>query len=147
MAADLVTLANSVTTALNSLLAELGYAQRAVRTNRPRHKNEELQTLKITVYPMGRPARINAKGGALVETQPIINIDFRQHVGENNQAREDVLIELAEVITERFLKGVTGLTGVMEADTSAVYPTDEMIEHGVFAAGIALTFSVGRAPR
>jgi len=146
MASDLVTLADSVTTALNALLDELGYTVTATRSNKPRWKLAELSTLKVTVSPVSRPSRIDGKGGTLVATQPRVDIEFKKHTGDDQDAEDD-LIELAEVIAERFLEGVDGLTGVMEADSSAVYPTEEMIAAGVFAAAISLTFSVGRAPR
>ena len=146
MASDLVTLADSVTTALNALLVELGYSITATRANKPRYKLEELATLKATVSPIARPSKVDGKGGELLSTQPRIDIDLRKHTGDDEEAEDD-LIELAEIIAERFLQGVAGLTGCMEADSSAVFPTDEMIEKGVFAAAIALTFEVGRAPR
>jgi len=146
MASDLVTLADSVTTALNTLLGELSYSVTAVRRNKPRYKLEELATLKATVSPISRTAEIGGKGGSLIMTKPRIDIDLRKHTGDDADAEDD-LIELAEIIAERFLEGVAGLTGCMEADSSAVFPTDEMIEKGVFAAAIALTFDVGRAPR
>lgn len=145
MASDLVTLADDVTEALNALLTELGYENNAERKNKPRYSLEELANLRVTVSPVSRPARIGGKGG-LLSTQPRVDVDFRKRTDDDQDA-EDNLIELAEIIAERFLGGIDDMTRCIEADSSAVFPTEDMIEKGVFAAAIALTFEVGRNSR
>ncbi len=146
MAADVVTIAKQVTAAVNAMLPELGFSgTTAVRKNKPKYSLEDLAKLCVTVSPVMRTAEYLAKGG-LLDTRPRVDVDIRQRTGDN-QDREDALIELSEVIAERFLAGVEGVVNCLEVETSAVFQTDEMIEKGLFAVAVALTFSVARVAR
>lgn len=146
MASDIVTIADAVTAALNAKLPDWGYSANAVRRNTPTYDLSELGTPRFTVVPISREVKLAGKGGSLVMTAPRIDIDIRYHTG-NDQTTNDQLTELSEQIAEHFLGGVAGLTACLSAESSVVFQDDKMIEQGVFAVAVSLTFSIGRTPR
>lgn len=145
MASDLVDIADGVATALNAKLPDWGYSANATRRNTPTYALEELADARFTVVPISRPVRLAGKGG-LLDTQPRVDVDIRQRTG-NEQATNDALSELSELVAEHFLGGVVGLARCLQAESSVVFQTDEMVEKGVFATVVSLTFTVGRNAR
>ena len=146
MPADIDVLADLVVTELNARLPGWGFAANAVRKDAPLYSLEELKTQRVTVLPILRTTAAAGRGG-LLETRPRIDIDIRLRT-KNDGAANAVLKELSEIVAEHFLGGqVEGLSGCLESESSVVFQTEKMIEQGVFAAAVALTFLVMRNAR
>jgi hypothetical protein len=142
MASDLVNLAEDVKTELNTQLSGWGYSTPAVRKNTPTFSLEELGKVRVTVIPVVRA--IAKQGRDLLETRQRVDIDIRYRTG-NEQATNDSLSELSERIAEHFLGHDGAFSTCIDAESSVVFQTEEMVDKGVFAAAVTLTFLVGRA--
>lgn len=147
MAADITTLADDVVAALNAKLPEWGYTANAERFSVPTFTLENLDAVRFSVIAMPTKRTTAGKGGSLLELQPVVGIEIRKRTG-NQLAGNDALVDVAERVAEFFLSGqAVGLTGISEVETTSVFTTTEMKDKGVFACGVELTFSYGRAPK
>ncbi len=145
MAADIITIADLVTAALNEQLPEWGYTANAEMLLAPTFTLETLDTVKFSVIPMTCPRTIYARG--LLELRPTIAVEIRKRTG-NDPAANEALMAISEQVAEWFLGGqAEGLDGCMEADTTPIFSTDKMIEQGVYACGAELTFQIVRPPK
>jgi len=147
MAADVTTLADDVVAVLNDKLPDWGYSANAERVSVPTFTLENLSTVKFSVMALPTTRTIVSKGASLLEVKPVVGIEIRKRTG-NDRSANDSLVDIAEQVAEYFLSGeATSLTNVEEVTTTSIFSTADMKEQGVFACGVEVAFSYGRAPR
>lgn len=152
MSDEIDLIADAVAAELNTQLADWGYPSVVAQAlDVPVFDAKELKGLHLSCVPMvTRHAEQVARNRIRFEHE--VHVDVRKRIGNSKPSNRE-LKELTSRIAEHFSKqanrnlpgyAAAALVGV---ERSAVYQPETLIEKGIFATVVALTFRTLRAPQ